>query len=82
MTSDVFSYNTKIKYIDISDNEFTSIPSGLFDNLNSLSEVRIENTHWQCSCSNNWFVDFFDKNNVILFGENICSNVNGKYSLV
>lgn len=74
LSSDVFEYNTKIRYIDVSDNDFTTIPNGLFDNLDSLTEFRAENIEWDCSCSNTWFVPHSVSNNITFVGAFICSN--------
>lgn len=82
LTTDIFTFNTKLKMIDISDNEFTSIPNGLFDNLNSLSQIRTENIPWKCTCENLWFVTYITENNITLIGDNMCNNANGKRLLL
>ena len=76
--ADVFTYNSKLRYIDISDNTFASIPSGIFGGLDSLSDVRIYNIDWECSCTNAWFVEYVITNNITLFGDLMCSNIAGK----
>ncbi|KAL4220899.1 Leucine-rich repeat transmembrane protein flrt1 [Mactra antiquata] len=77
LTSDTFLYTSKIRYIDVSDNSFTVLPSGMFDNLNSLSEVKVYNIEWSCSCTDNWFVDYATTNNINMYGDFMCSNVEG-----
>ncbi|XP_060573711.1 leucine-rich repeat transmembrane protein FLRT3-like isoform X2 [Ruditapes philippinarum] len=77
ISADVFTFNSKLTHIDLSDNTFVSIPSGIFDNLNSLSGVDIYNIQWTCSCDNTWFVDYSAKNNISMSGDYMCSNVAG-----
>ncbi|XP_045161800.2 leucine-rich repeat transmembrane protein FLRT3-like [Mercenaria mercenaria] len=77
VSADVFTFNTKLTHIDLSDNTMTSIPSGLFDNLNSLSEVAMYNIEWTCSCDNTWFVEYTTTNNISMFGDYMCSNIAG-----
>ena len=77
LTSDIFQYNTKLRYIDVSDNQFTSIPIGLFNGLDSLSDVHMYNIDWQCSCDNMWFVEHAVNNNITLFGEYMCADQPG-----
>jgi len=82
VTSDVFRYNTKLRYIDIGDNTFNRIPYDLFENLDTLSEFRASNIDWKCSCSNTWFVAYAQNRNITLIGDFVCSSGKDKHALV
>lgn len=73
VTADLFRYNTKLVHIDISDNTFTGVPSGLWNGLDSLAEFHTYDINWDCTCENIWFVGTAYTTNVTLFGDNICS---------
>ena len=72
LSSNLFSQNTNLRMIDLSDNKFSSLPSGLFDGLNKLAEVHLYKITWSCSCNNNWFVPYARNKNITLFGELRC----------
>ena len=77
VSADSLKYSPSLKHVDISDNLFTSIPSGLFNGLSGLSEVRVFNIEWNCDCSSLWWVEYTLDNNITMMGDFVCSNVAG-----
>ncbi|KAL4221077.1 Leucine-rich repeat transmembrane protein flrt1 [Mactra antiquata] len=77
VTTDQLQNNLLVKTIDLSDNIFVKLPSGIFQNLNGLSEVTLHNIPWQCKCGDlDWFGDVLD-NNITIRGDLMCDNING-----
>ncbi|XP_052820242.1 uncharacterized protein LOC128246074 [Mya arenaria] len=72
MTADAFKYSARLKRIDISDNTFTSIPSGMFEGLDMLSEVTMNNIAWTCTCDDAWFVEYAETNNITIRSDLVC----------
>ena len=50
---DVFSNNENLKFLDISNNNLTSLPENI-KNITSLEEIWISGNHFKCSCDNIW----------------------------
>lgn len=44
------AFRPSAEIINLSYNRLTSIPSGLFDNLNSLQAVHLQGNPWECDC--------------------------------
>ncbi|XP_052820233.1 uncharacterized protein LOC128246066 [Mya arenaria] len=77
ISADTFRYNTKLTMIDISDNTFTSLPSSVFDGLDLLSDVKVYNIDWECTCDNLAWLAYTYAENITLFGDFACANVEG-----
>ena len=58
------------------------IPSGLFDGLGSLTEVRLYDTTVDCTCDDLWFVTYTKNNYISLYGDVLCRSGShaGKFS--
>ena len=80
ISADTFRYTTKVRYIDLSDNQFTSLPSGLFDGLDSLAEVHLYNIDWFCSCGDLWWYEYAKDNNITIFGDQMCETPSGRFT--
>ena len=84
LSSSVFSTNQNLRSISLGHNQLTEIPSGLFDGLSSLGEVRLYNTEVSCTCESLWFMAHAIDNYISLHGDVICNNGDyaGKYDTV
>ncbi|XP_043931606.1 leucine-rich repeat transmembrane protein FLRT1 [Protopterus annectens] len=56
-------YNTlskmrQLQRLDLSSNNLTSLPKGLFDDLDSLSQLLLRNNPWYCGCNLLWLRDW------------------------
>ena len=76
-----FSTNTKLRYISMSRNSFTTIPSTLFDNLDSLAEVQLYETTLPCTCSELWFYGRVESTKMKVYGDIICSSPDSYLSM-
>lgn len=79
VSADTFRYTPKLRYIDLSNNLFTNIPTGLFDGLDSLAEVHFHNIDWICSCEHLWWYTYLKDRNVTIFGDLMCETPTGTY---
>ncbi|XP_068922322.1 leucine-rich repeat transmembrane protein FLRT1 [Petaurus breviceps papuanus] len=48
----------ELERLDLSNNNLTSLPRGLFDDLDSLSQLLLRNNPWFCGCSLLWLRDW------------------------
>lgn len=71
---DFFSTNTRLRYISLSRNSLTTIPTTLFDNLTSLAEVQLYDTTLPCTCAELWFFDLVESTKMKVYGDIICSS--------
>ncbi|XP_006036929.1 leucine-rich repeat transmembrane protein FLRT1 [Alligator sinensis] len=56
-------YNTlakmrELERLDLSNNNLTTLPKGLFDDLDSLSQLLLRNNPWFCGCNLMWLRDW------------------------
>uniref|UniRef100_A0A8C2STF3 Uncharacterized protein n=1 Tax=Coturnix japonica TaxID=93934 RepID=A0A8C2STF3_COTJA len=47
-----------LERLDLSDNNLTTLPRGLFDDLNRLSHLGLRNNPWFCGCNLAWLRDW------------------------
>jgi len=69
-----FSTNTKLRYISLSRNSLTTIPTTLFDGLDSLAEVQLYETELPCTCAELWFYDRVESTKMKIYGDIICTS--------
>ena len=74
ISSSQFSSNTNLRFISLGYNQLTEIPSGLFEGLNSLGEVRLYDTTVTCACDTLWFMTHAQENYISLYGDILCNN--------
>ncbi|XP_053378579.1 uncharacterized protein LOC123526812 [Mercenaria mercenaria] len=63
-----------IRYLDLSHNSLTTLPSDLFSNLNNLGVISLYGMDIDCSCSNLWFMKYAHENYLTLEGDIICNS--------
>lgn len=73
-SADFFSANTKLRYVSIGHNTMTTIPTALFDGLDSLAEVQLYATETVCSCDNLWMYNASEITRMKIFGDFLCSS--------
>ena len=80
--SAVFGTGTceNIRYLDLSDNSLTSLPSDLFSKLSNLGVIYLYGMNIDCSCSNLWFMKHAHENFLTLEGDIICNSDSKLYS--
>ncbi|XP_060075678.1 uncharacterized protein LOC132555344 [Ylistrum balloti] len=74
LQSDMFQVTTKLLSLTISSNPLTTIPSGLFNSALGFVSLEAQRIAWDCSCSNLWFLDFAEVNNITLRGDYVCAS--------
>lgn len=72
VTSDMLYALGKLNYVSLSYNTFTSIPNNVFANVLALSNVDMYGIKWDCSCTNLWFLEYLDENNITMNGDIVC----------
>ena len=83
LSSSIFSTNQNIRTISLGRNQLTEVPSGLFDGLSRLGEIRLYDTEVSCTCDSLWFMAHATENYISLHGDVICNNAEyaGTYKL-
>ncbi|XP_045163910.2 uncharacterized protein LOC123528247 [Mercenaria mercenaria] len=73
LEASMFSNNTKLRILSLGYNSFTTLPSGLFDNLDSLAELHLYDTQLDCNCTNLWFFEHADTTKMKIRGDMTCA---------
>ena len=74
LSASQFSGNPNLRFLSLSWNGLTDLPSGLFDGLNGLGEIRLYGTTLDCTCESLWFMTHADENYISLHGDIVCNN--------
>eukprot|EP00062_Callorhinchus_milii_P024913 gi/632985324/ref/XP_007909617.1/ PREDICTED: leucine-rich repeat transmembrane protein FLRT1 [Callorhinchus milii] len=53
-----FAKMRQLQRLDMSNNNLTSLPKGVFDDLESLSQLFLRNNPWHCGCRMMWLRDW------------------------
>jgi len=70
----LFANNTKLRYLSLGHNSFTTLDDNLLDGLDSLSELHLYNTLLDCSCTDLWFYPHADTTRMKIYGDVICNS--------
>ncbi|XP_069107229.1 leucine-rich repeat-containing protein 70-like [Argopecten irradians] len=74
LQSDMFQVTTEVMSLTLSNNPFTTFPEDLFNSMLGLISVEAEGIDWECSCTNLWFLDYAEANNITLRGDYVCAS--------
>ncbi|XP_033724856.1 leucine-rich repeat transmembrane protein FLRT3-like [Pecten maximus] len=74
LQSDMFQVTTKVMSLTFTNNPLTSLPQNLFNSMLGLVSVEADGIAWECSCTNLWFLDYAETNNVTLRGDYVCAS--------
>ncbi|XP_043912079.1 leucine-rich repeat transmembrane protein FLRT3 [Protopterus annectens] len=53
-----FPYMSQLYRLDMSNNNLSSLPRGVFDNLENLTQLFLRNNPWHCDCKMKWTRDW------------------------
>jgi hypothetical protein len=77
LSPNLLKENTLVRFVDLSDNVFTKLPSDFLFYQTALSEITLYNIDWDCTCDLLWWVEYSLSQNVTVIGDKMCNNVQG-----
>lgn len=72
-----FHLLSSLETLQISNNQLTTIPQGVFSDLHSLKRLYIGENPWICECSLQWLKDLLINTSIVSDGSHKCYNEDG-----